>query len=239
MRRAILIIHGFVGSLYDNEYLMNYLELDNRYDVFAKTLPGHHENYNYQKVDYTDWIKFIEGAVEDLIKFGYRKIYLIGHSMGGVLVSHVASKYREVKKIVFLNAAFNYLNFKQNKIDILENKDYKDYVEVFDKIFHTSIPFFLEFVKLVKNEQETLKKVYCEALILQSDIDQVVPIENGIKIYENLGSRQKYLTYLLDERHLVFEGNQKSLEKKKEIAEYIRLFLRGGYKWKKIMKEKI
>ena len=239
MRKAVLIIHGFVGSLYDNEYLMNYLKFDHKFDVFARTLPGHHETYSYQKVEYMDWIKFVEGEVEDLIKFGYRKIYLIGHSMGGVLASHLASKYKEVKKIVFLNAAFNYLNFKQNKIDILENKDYKDYVEVFDKIFHTSIPFFLEFVKLVKAEQDTLKKVWCDTLILQSDIDQVVPIENGLKIYEGLSSNKKYLTYLNEERHVVFEGNSSSLERKKEIAEYIRLFLRGGYKWKKILKEKI
>ena len=110
---------------------------------------------------------------------------------------------------------------------------------MFDKIFHTSIPFFLEFVKLVKAEQDTLKKVWCDTLILQSDIDQVVPIENGLKIYEGLSSNKKYLTYLNEERHVVFEGNSSSLERKKEIAEYIRLFLRGGYKWKKILKEKI
>ena len=34
-------------------------------------------------------------------------------------------------------------------------------------------------------------------------------------------------------------GKKSDLERKKEIAEYIRLFLRGGFKWKKIMKEKI
>ena len=48
-RKAVLIIHGFVGCLYDNEYLMNYLELDNKFDVFARTLPGHYENEMYQK----------------------------------------------------------------------------------------------------------------------------------------------------------------------------------------------
>ena len=37
MKKAVLLIHGFVGSLYDNEYLMNYLELDKKFDVFAYT----------------------------------------------------------------------------------------------------------------------------------------------------------------------------------------------------------
>ena len=131
------------------------------------------------------------------------------------------------------------MNLKQNKVDILENKDYKDYIEVFDKVLHTSIPFFLEFVKLVKEYHSTLKNVYQDALILQSDIDQVVPIENGMKIYDELKSRNKSLTYLKDERHQVLNGSLEDLERKKEIAEYIRIFLRGGYKWRKTWKEKI
>lgn len=239
MRKAVLIIHGFVGCLYDNEYLMNYLEIDNKFDVFARTLPGHYEDKNYQKVNYKSWINFLDKTIEELIYYGYRDIYLIGHSMGGVLASIAATKYKQVKKVVFINAAFNYLNFKQNKVDILENKDYKDYIEVFDKVLHTSIPFFLEFIKLVKDNHKTLTNVFQDALILQSDIDQVVPLENGIKIYDSLKSKNKYLTYIKDGRHEVLCGSLDEIERKKEIAEYIRLFLRGGYKWKKIWKEKI
>ena len=185
MRKAVLIIHGFVGSLYDNEYLMNYLQLDRKFDVYARTLPGHHENNNYQKVSHKEWTKFIDETLEELKKFGYKEIYVIGHSMGGILTGYLASRYKEVKKVVFINAAFNYLNLKQNKVDILENKDYKDYIEVFDKVLHTSIPFFLEFTKLVKEHHDCLKNIKADCLILQSDKDQVVPLENGIKIYYN------------------------------------------------------
>lgn len=239
MKKVVLIIHGFVGSLYDNEYLMNYLEFDHKLDVFAYTLPGHHPCYDYQKVSYQAWIDFTNKKIQELISHGYKSIYLIGHSMGGVLAGITSFNYKEVKKIVFINAAYNYLNLKQNKIDILTNKDYKDYVEVFDRVFHTSIPFFLEFVKLVKNNYELLNKIKSEALIIQSDADQVLPLENGKIIYEKISSKEKYLTYIKDGRHAVFEGNEIEDERKKEIAEYIRLFLRGGYKWKKIWKEKI
>ena len=235
MRKAVLVIHGFVGTLYDNEYLTNYLNLDRKFDVFARTLPGHHTNDNYQKVEYLEWLKFVDSWVEEIISYGYKSIYVIGHSMGGILAGYLASKYKEVKKIVFLNAAFNYLNFKQNKVDIIKNKDYKDYLEVLTRIVHTSIPFFLEFTKLVKDSQDCLGN----ALVLQSNADQVVPLENGSIIYNSLNSKNKYLTYLIGERHQVFFGDNKELDRKKEIAEYIRLFLRGGFKWKKIWKEKI
>ena len=103
-RKAVLIIHGFVGCLYDNEYLMNYLELDNKFDVFARTLPGHYENEMYQKATYQDWIDFTDKKIQDLIKFGYKEIYLIGHSMGGVLASLFATKYKEIKKINHFNS---------------------------------------------------------------------------------------------------------------------------------------
>ena len=114
MKKAILVIHGFVGSMYDNEYLMNYLEYDNRFKVFARTLPGHDKHDNYQKAEYTEWITFVESWIEEIISMGYKKIYVIGHSMGGILAGYLASKYKEVKKIVFLNAAFHTLNFNQN-----------------------------------------------------------------------------------------------------------------------------
>lgn len=239
MRKAVLVIHGFVGTLYDNEYLTNYLNLDRKFDVFARTLPGHHTNDNYQKVEYTAWIKFVDSWIEEIISYGYKSIYVIGHSMGGILTGHLASKYPEVKKIVFLNAAFHYLNFKQNKIDIINNKDYKDYLEVLTRVVRTTIPFFLEFTKLVKKEQNCLEKITCDTLILQSDADQVVPLENGKLIYDKLKSQNKYLTYLDGEKHQLFFGDLNNLDRKKEMAEYIRIFLRGGYKWKHIWKEKI
>ena len=239
MRRAVLIIHGFVGSLYDNEYLMNYLNLDCKFDVFSRTLPGHHRSDNYQKTNYQDWLRFCDMWISEIISYGYKDIYIIGHSMGGILAGYLGSKYKEVKKIVFINAAYYYLNLKQNKIDIINNKDYKDYIEVFERVVHTSIPFFLEFTKVVKNEQYNLNKIYKECLVLQSNEDQVVPIENGIKIMENIKSNNKYLTYLDRERHGIFDGSLNNIERKKEISEYIRLFLRGGRKWKMNYKEKI
>lgn len=237
MKKAILVIHGFVGSMYDNEYLMNYLEYDNRFKVFARTLPGHDKHDNYQKAEYTEWITFVESWIEEIISMGYKKIYVIGHSMGGVLAGHLASKYKEVKKIVFLNAAFHTLNFNQNKIDIIKNKDYKDFLYLLTKVIHTSIPFFLEFTKLVKEYSNCLKDVKCDALILQSNKDQVVALENANLIYNDLSSNNKYITYLDNEKHTVFYGNNNNVERKKEIAEYIRIYLRGGSKWKKIWKE--
>ena len=231
-RKAIVIIHGFTGNLYDNEYLMNYLELDSNYDVFAETLPGHNQD-RFSDASVDDWKKSVDCEIKKLIDKGYQTIYVIGHSMGGILASYLASKYKEIKKVVFVNAAFDYLNFKQNKDDI-KDKDLKKYSHLWQKALRTS-PFMVnEFRKLVKESNDYLKSVDCDTLILRSVRDEIIPYEVGDIIYDNIKSRKKCLTDIKDASHIVLSGN-----KKDTVSEYIRLFLKGGIKWKKNYKKEI
>lgn len=230
-RKAIFIIHGFTGNLYDNEYLMNYLEYDRDFDVYAKTLPGHDRD-RFCDAKYTDWVRFVDNEISYLVSLGYKTIYVIGHSMGGVLASYVASCHKEVKKLVLINAAFDYINLKQNKIDIINNKDFSKYNHLLEKALRTSPLFIVEFTKLVKKHKHVLEDVNCETLVLQSNADEIIPFETGNEIYEKLGSEKKYLTTLRDCSHVPLVG-----ERKEEISEYIRLFLKGGRKWKKNMKD--
>ena len=72
-RKAIVIIHGFTGNLYDNEYLMNYLEYNPMFDVYAETLPGHNQN-RFSDASINDWKKSVDGEIQKLIDKGYKKI---------------------------------------------------------------------------------------------------------------------------------------------------------------------
>ncbi len=85
-RKAVLIIHGFAGGTYDQERLANYLERHAKLDVYSFTLPGH-EKRTFKTAKYQEWIKASEEMIDSLIKDGYRSIYLIGHSMGGVIAT--------------------------------------------------------------------------------------------------------------------------------------------------------
>lgn len=231
-RKAIVIIHGFTGSLYDNEYLMNYLEYDSRFDVYARTLPGHNKD-RFSDASLNEWKKSVDDEIKRLISNGYHSIYVVGHSMGGILASYVASRYKEIKKIVLVNAAFDYLNFKQNKDDF-KDKDFAKYSHLWQKALRTS-PFMVnEFRKLVKESNGLLSKVTCDVLILRSERDEIVPLEVGNMIYDKVKSKNKYLTNVADASHVLLSGD------KKEVAsEYIRLFLKGGRKWKKNFKKEI
>ena len=231
-RKAIVIIHGFTGNLYDNEFLMNYLEYDSRFDVYAETLPGHNKD-RFSDASVNDWKKSVDNEIKKLIDNGYHTIYVVGHSMGGVLATYAASKYPEVKKLVLVNAAFDYLNFKQNKKD-LKDKNFSKYSHLFQKVLRTS-PFIVnEFRKLVKESNNFLKKVDCETLILRSKNDEIIPYDVGNYIYDSLDIDKKYLTDILKASHVVLSGDKKEI-----VSEYIRLFLKGGRKWKKNIKKEI
>lgn len=216
-RKAVLIIHGFAGGTYDQERLANYLERHAKFDVYSFTLPGH-EKRTFKTAKYQEWIKASEEMIDSLIKDGYRSIYLIGHSMGGVIATYLSSKYPQVKKLVLAAPAFNYLvvegesstmdKFKSG-INMVINND-RD--EVFTRFLKLPITSFNEFTKLVDKYKDSYKNVNVPTLILQGDKDTLVPIKSSMELYENLPVKKKNLVILNGYTHDIFrEKDNKSL----------------------------
>ena len=212
-RKAILMIHGFVGGIYDYGSLPNELELIKKFDVFTFTLPGH-EKLIVKDVKYTDWIKEAENQIEILINHNYKDIYVIGHSMGGVIAAHLASKYKEVKKLVLVAPAFRYFYFKDGKVNIKGfNETIKNMPEMFknmgtekvlERITKTPIPTMLEFTKLVSNYENDIKNISCPVLTIHGLEDKVVPQESTDLVYNNLNSKTNILYNIKEVTHDCF-----------------------------------
>lgn len=238
-KKAVLIIHGFTGGTVDNELLAAYLEYNSNLDVYAFTLPGHDKPY-IKGAKYNDWIISTEEKVEYLIK-KYKKIYIVGHSMGGVIATHIASKYKQVKKLILVAPAFDYKSFDQNKKDILNLKNiikntdnFSAYEVILSKLLLVPIPTIAQFVKLVKKYKEKIKEINIKTLILHGEIDEVVPLKSSYYAYDNVKTNKKYLTIIKNVRHAVFKSNRSD-----EISNYILKFIKGGIKWKITYKSKI
>ena len=168
-KKAVLIIHGFMGETSKMEYLSNYIELNTNIDSYTFTLHGHDKPY-LKDVKYEEWIETSLNTINELKK-KYNTIYIIGHSMGGVIGSYLASKHKEVKKLVLVAPAFIYSNI-ESLGDVktilqyyIKNKDL--YEDVIHKITHTSIKSVLEFQKLVKEHYNIVKEIKCSTLIVQ------------------------------------------------------------------------
>ena len=213
-RKAILIIHGFAGGTYDIEELANYLEFNRNFDVFQFTLPGHDKNLS--KVKYEDWIKDSEEKIEMLINNGYKNIYLIGHSMGGVIATYLATKYREVKKLVLAAPAFHYLNIVNDKLNIKESLKVTSKIlgqykgnEILARFLKLNISAVKELMELIKKYYYTPSSVICPVLMLHGTEDHIVPRSSTKYVYDELTKNTKKLIYVSGVTHDIFKNDRK------------------------------
>lgn len=225
-RKAILIIHGFAGGTYDQEDLANHLELNKYFDVYTYTLPGHHKNLS--KVKYQEWIKESEKKVEWLINNGYTQIYVIGHSMGGVISSYLATKYKQIKKLVLLAPAFHYLNVKNEDLNIKDSlktapKVIEQYGsdEIVARFLKLNVSAIREFMVLIKKYYNTPNNIICPVLIMQGKDDHLVPDSSSEYVYNSLNKNVKKLIYINGVDHEICKS-----ERKEEIFEIIEDFLK-------------
>ena len=226
-RKAILLIHGFAGGNYDYDNLGNDLQLNPSFDVFTFTLPGHDKTV-IKDVTREDWLNAAEKQIEKLIKYGYKKIYVIGHSMGGVIACHIAKKYPQVKKLVLASPAFRYFTFKDDKFDLISSlkqapgvfKDY-DADNVISRILKLPISTTLEFIKLVDEHNHDVKDILCPTLILWGNNDQIVPKDGAMHVYKNIRSDSVTLYEVDGVTHDTFKN-----DKYDEIFNVINRFLK-------------
>lgn len=224
-RKAVLIIHGFAGGTYDEEKLAIHLELNRKLDVYSFTLPGH-DVKSREKATCKAWIKNSEELLEYLIKNGYKKIYVIGHSMGGVIACHLAVKYKEVKRLVLAAPAFSHLASKESGgiINAIEKspeliKTYSS-SEFFTRVKKLPVTALREFFQLVKAYQDTPEKIRIPVLILHGSKDQMVPPRSSEAVFAKINTRKKELIIIKNYFHDIFKGEKANL-----INEEIESFL--------------
>ena len=209
-RKAVLIIHGFAGGTYDEEALLFYLQPMLEFDVYNFTLPGHMTNLSAD-VKYQDWIKAVDDRIIKLSNMGYNKVYLVGHSMGGILAAMGAVNHDIVKKVVLVAPAFQFLSLSneatfvkaiKNGADIIKTYQAKEVISRFLKV---SLSQMKEFEKLVEVAADVPSKISVPTLIIQGTSDQLVPQESSELIFSDMKC-PKWLLEVSDVTHDVFDG---------------------------------
>lgn len=212
-RKAVLIIHGFAGGTYDEEVLANHLELNRRFDVFSFTLPGH--NVKSREVSTCDaWIKSSEDHLKSLIDNGYKSIYIIGHSMGGVIAAYLAYKYKEVKRLVLAAPAFTHIASKEEgglfqatlkSRKLIKTYSFDEFLTRFRKLPMSAVP---EFIKLVNIYCKYKNKITVPTLVLQGMNDEIVPPLKTEEMYDKIKCNKKMYVMVKGYTHDLFRGDK-------------------------------
>lgn len=236
-KTAILFIHGFVGGNYDFDNFPNELQIHKNFDIFTYTLPAH-EKTTVKNVKYEEWIEESINQINFLLNNKYKNIYIIGHSMGGVIATHLASIYPQIKKLVLVAPAFRYFYFKDGKINIKNiSETLKNIPDLFkqmgsdkviERISKTPLPTLFEFTKLVSEYQNDTEKITCPTLIIHGNEDIVVPKESTDYAHNTIKSKTNFLVNISKINHDCFK-----CERNEDLRKIITNFLIQHNKKKK------
>lgn len=207
MRKAILLLHGFLSDSNDFDSILPMLE--KHYDHIEKiTFPGHKQDESYKLFNAEDTIKVLLESFDNLSKT-YKDIDVMGYSMGGALAVYL-SQEREFNKLILLAPANKYFNFKMpfeklvvyikqyrkyisakinNQVDTLEDTkalldglvaDDVDSIKFgFNNFFKTYLyGTYRNFRRLIITINKEIENIDNPCFIAWGELDQLVPIES-------------------------------------------------------------
>jgi len=208
---AILLLHGYVQT---SKIYRPYVEKLKEYaDLFVPTLKGHFESNIVDIKDYKDLL-LPNLELAKLLKEKYKKVILIGYSLGGVISIYLASKIKPDKLILISTPIdYNYEEFKISAKYLIENlKNIKKNNQKPD------IKKYLEMYKLGMESRKQLSKIDCDILCIHGDKDNFVLLSQSYYILSHINSINREFYLLKDINHYALEHHELILPK---IVEYI------------------
>ena len=205
-----LFIHGFTGSPWEVEPLMEYIQENTNWTIACPVLPGHEEGGSLKGVSYTEWLDAASKALDELQRH-CDTIYLIGFSMGGMIASTLAVN-QSIDKLVLLSPAIFYYSPKQLVIELrglmhemLQGKLKENalYIRYHAKIKHTPISAAMQFRKLVRNHRPHLKDISLPVFIAHGLQDGIVHYKSTQYLYDTVSSKDKTALWLDGCNHLI------------------------------------
>ena len=228
---GIILIHGFTGSPAELILLGEYLNRAG-YTVLGVRLAGHGTDEDeFIRTNKNDWFDSVLDGYA-ILKGSCKKIFAVGHSMGGLLALKL-SAIRDVDKIITLAAP----------IFIAEETDYKslpprdkcknlfvtrprrvlENVPPAANLVYRKTPLINihELLDIIDDVKNILSNITAPILIMHGEEDHTADIESANYIEKNIGStvtkkifiqNTGHLLPLTDTREIVFAEALKFLE---------------------------
>jgi esterase/lipase len=235
MKKAVLLLHGFLSDQNDFSPIISQLEA--RYDHLERLVyPGHHPGEDYH--DFNDEQTFFElDRCFERLQKQYEIIDVIGYSMGGALGVYLSSKY-SFRKLVLLapgNIYFNiflpYAKLKDYAVNfvylekaamakdeltkhqyriILSNtleEDKESLRFLYEKYLHTYFrSAFRNFRNLIRRANDGVTEIKNPCFLAWGKLDQLVPIKSIRFIWEMCTNKQSKLRIYDHLSHLMLRS---------------------------------
>lgn len=211
---GVLLVHGLNGSTVDMAELQDILQAHGMVTV-NMLLPGHGQRVRAMfSVGWDDWAQAVHRELK-LLKERCDVVFLVGHSLGGALVLHVAAR-EEIAGIVSMCAPLHLFPWVKPAIafvryvtpllptireDVLDPEARSRYIR--GAYRWTPMRPIESMVRYLPRLRAELPLVTAPALIITSIHDHVVPARDGREIYRLIGSREKHLVTLHRSYHVI------------------------------------
>jgi alpha-beta hydrolase superfamily lysophospholipase len=217
----VIITHGLGESSQDYLSLADFL-CQSGYNVILYDVRGHGKSGGLRG-DIKHFYVFVDDLqciVNEIKKKSSLKIFLIGHSMGGIITNSYMVKYGEVNGSIisaapvhvmnnkYLKKPFYWFNFQPMKLNFLSNKI--AHMKIYDGYF----PYHLEYVtpRLMRNLlvlspqylQKRLSLYLGSVLFLYSIQDKIISFKNGSFLFSKVPSKDKKLILYQESYHNLF-----------------------------------
>ncbi|NEX11327.1 MAG: alpha/beta hydrolase [Prosthecochloris sp.] len=237
---GVLIIHGFTATLESVMGLVDPLrEMGVRVSVPVLRGHGADSPEMLRGVTWQDWMKDAETAFLELSQ-SVDRVFVVGHSMGGLIALNLAAKYREridgvvvaapAIRLVSMLAPDRPLHFLTPILQsVVRNWDLKvafsDPDEDGARVHYSWAPTdaIRSFFDLISFTHSRLHDISCPVLILHNRAEKTVLPESASIVYDNIATPEedKELVWLERSEHQMFCD----CEKERAIAiivDYIR-----------------
>lgn len=225
---AILLLHGFTGTPQDLKKLTTFLK-NQGFACCAPIYQGHGmgaEVLSQTKVEL--WWQDAVNALEFLQSYGYARISIVGHSMGGVFALRLAQQYLLTSVTTLCSP------IQQRPVDDLRRRltgyaqEYKKFEQKpalqieqeLAEFAQSDFSFLAGLSEFTKSTGQHLASIACPLQVLQGELDDACYQQSAHIIYDQVSSTVKQIkTYAHSGHMLMLEADHQQVFR--DIADFI------------------
>ncbi len=218
---GVVLIHSYLSVPEEVRTLAQYLHRKG-FCVYAPRLAGHGTTpMELAKRNYRDWLRSVETGFS-ILDHMCERVVVGGISVGGCLALDLASRIRGLDGVFTVCSPYKLQDYSTSfmptmdvwkrilttvKGDSLKEK-FLDFQADNPHVNYGQNPVVgvREVGRFLDHLKERLPEVSQPSLIIHADKDPVVEKQAATNLYDNLGSTQKDLTILSNDRHIIING---------------------------------